>query len=253
MPSDNIAACVSDYIDDHIDDSGNNLYSGGLVVAANRDENHTRPTLVADFWQDDDNILGGRDLQAGGTWLGVTRSGRFAAVTNFAETIAEPMPPRSRGELTRNFLAAETSCRDYLQQVHLQRNEYRGFNLLISDGKAVYYYANREGNARKLDAGFYGLSNQLLDCNWPKVIEARQHLQKLATKGFEAQDLFELLAFRGDHRAHSARFIIGENYGTCAATVVSINSHQVQFEERLFDPAGNQTGQQQFNLKHQLT
>ena len=125
-----------------------------LVIAANRDEQHARPTQSAGFWQDDSNILGGRDLQAGGTWLGVTRAGRFAAVTNFAEVPPDPLPPRSRGELTSQFLMGSMDCESYLHQVDEVADEYRGFNLLISDGRQVYYYGNRSRQIRSLSPGF---------------------------------------------------------------------------------------------------
>ncbi len=220
-----------------------------LIVAANRDEQHARPTRKADYWQDNANILGGRDLQAGGTWLGVANSGRFAAVTNFAEEPPQPLPPRSRGELTSNFLMGETSCEDYLQQVDQEALEYRGFNLIISEGKDVFYYSNRERQVRQLQPGFYGLSNQLLDCDWPKVISARAHLEQLAPS-FDTHALFDLLACRGDNTAFSARFILGEQYGTGASTVVKMNHSGIYFEERNFNNKGQQTDSNNYQISY---
>ncbi|HJL60628.1 MAG TPA: NRDE family protein [Pseudomonadales bacterium] len=219
-----------------------------LVVAANRDEQHARPTLAANYWLDDPGTLGGRDLQAGGTWLGVTKSGRFAAVTNFAEEPPDPLPPRSRGDLTSDFLRRDISCRDYLAEVQHKDQEYRGFNLVISDGEVVFYYSNREKQIRQLPSGFYGLSNQLLDCNWPKVISARQHLMQCANNNFGNDTLFELLACRGDETPFSARFILGEHYGTCTSTIVKMTGTEVYFEERGFSAEGTHIATNQFEI-----
>jgi uncharacterized protein with NRDE domain len=233
-----------------------------LVVAANRDEFYGRATQRPAYWPGEAHILGGRDLQAGGTWLGVTHTGRFAAVTNFRETPVEPVPPRSRGALTADFLRSNESCLDYIERLKPIAAEFRGFNLLLNDGLATYYYSNRHsaysnrhsvdpdpaaGSAtlpggtspRRLAPGFYGLSNQLLDCDWPKVSSGRAQLQALAPAGFPAQALFELLADRGDQTPFSARFIQqSESYGTSASTVVKIKAQQVYFEERAFLPMG---------------
>jgi uncharacterized protein with NRDE domain len=219
-----------------------------LVVAANRDEQHSRPTQSADYWLDDSNVLAGRDLQAGGTWLGVTKTGRFAAVTNFAETAPDPLPPRSRGELTSQFLMGDEDCVSYLHRIDEDADQYRGFNLLISDGEQVFYYCNRVREIQRLTEGFYGLSNQVLDCNWPKVITGKQHLQRLNASKFDSAALFELLSRRGDGSDHSARFILGDQYGTCAATVVKMTVEGTYFEERNFGPDGIQASRSVYQL-----
>lgn len=218
-----------------------------LIVAANRDEQHARPTRRAGYWHDDDYILAGRDLQAGGTWLGVTRSGRFAAVTNFAEDPPDPIPPRSRGELTRNFLRQHLDCETYLSEVDQEADNYRGFNLIVSQGKDVFYYSNRQRQVQLLQPGFYGLSNQLLDCNWAKVISGRKQLKQLGPS-FHHQALFDLLAYRGDGSEHSARFILGEQYGTSASTVVKITQSGIYFEERNYDNQGHGTGNNHYQI-----
>tara|TARA_R110002072_G_scaffold1369_16_gene11454 strand:- start:13357 stop:14085 length:729 start_codon:yes stop_codon:yes gene_type:complete len=216
-----------------------------LVVAANRDEQHSRATARADYWQDHPDLLGGRDLVAGGTWLGINRNGRFAAVTNFAEVPAEPLPPRSRGELTANFLVGDMNCVDYLSAMRPHAQEYRGFNLLISDGHSVFYFSNRENQIRQLDRGFYGLSNQLLDCDWPKVTSGRNLLERQLVNSPDScsqhNRLFDLLADQGDGTPHSARFIRGDDYGTSVSTVVELSRTNIHFEERGFDPAGRGT------------
>lgn len=225
-----------------------------LVVAANRDEQHNRATARADFWQDHPNLFAGRDLVAGGTWLGINKNGRFAAVTNFAEVPAEPLPPRSRGELTADFLNGEMPCQDYLAEVRERAEQYRGFNLLLSDGQSVYYFSNRDSEIRRLERGYYGLSNQLLDCDWPKVISGRDQLEKQFANPQEACDhelsenLFGLLAYQGDGTDHSARFILGDTYGTSVSTVVELGIDIIKFEERRFDPIGHATG----TVRHSL-
>lgn len=226
-----------------------------LVVAANRDEQHSRATERAGFWHDQPGLLAGRDMVAGGTWLGVSTGGRFAAVTNFAEQPPEPLPPLSRGELTANFLSSDMDCLLYMESVQKRSESYRGFNLLLSDGKSVFYFNNRENKIRELNKGYYGLSNQLLDCNWPKVTSGRhlmkQHLLSNLHKGADTQltqELFELLACRGDNTGHSARFILGETYGTSVSTVVEVGADGIDFEERGFDPAGQSTGALSFHL-----
>lgn len=219
-----------------------------LVVAANRDEQHGRPTQRAGYWDDAPHILGGRDLQAGGTWLGVTRGGRFAAVTNFRETPADPMPPRSRGELTADFLRHEARCEDYLADIESRLQDYLGFNLLIDDGHSTWYCSNRGAAPLRLVPGVYGLSNQLLDCNWPKVNQGRAALADLAQLGFPDDDLFDLLAYEGGNEPFSARFIRGEQYGTSASTVVKFTGDQVAFLEQGFAPQGEPTQRRQFKF-----
>jgi len=218
-----------------------------LVVAANRDEFYARPTERPDFWKDAPHILGGRDLQAGGTWLGVTRGGRFAAVTNFRESPLEPVPPRSRGALTADFLRSTESCTDYLSHIKPIAHEFRGFNLIIDDGRDVYYYSNRQPEAQLLKPGCYGLSNQLLDCDWPKVSRGREQLRALGHGNFDNEALFALLADRGDQLPFSAGFIQSDTYGTSASTLVKVSQQaDIYFEERAFLPNGQTAGRRSF-------
>ncbi|MDZ7686652.1 MAG: NRDE family protein [Gammaproteobacteria bacterium] len=210
-----------------------------LVVAANRDEFYARPTARAAWWDHAPDVLGGRDLKAGGTWLGVTRGGRFAAVTNFREEPPDPLPPRSRGALTADFLTSRTSPADYLEQIRPIADEFRGFNLIVADPATVLYFSNRDEQVRELTSGFYGLSNQLLNCNWPKVNRGRKQLSRLGESGFDADDLFSLIFCDGDGEPYSQSFIATETYGTSASTVVRIaNDGDVYFEERNFGPEG---------------
>ena len=203
-----------------------------LVVAANRDEFYTRPSATVAYWPDTPQVIGGIDLEAGGTWLGISEAGRFAAVTN----VREPNMTKgacSRGALTRDFLLSDLSAADYAQQIDGQL--YSGFNLLLSDGESLLYCSNRDGKARALPPGVYGLSNHLLDSPWPKLVQARQRFTEALQHLPQEDDFFELLADQtivADEnlpqtgvpleweRLLSAVFVKSENYGTRASTLV---------------------------------
>ena len=222
-----------------------------LIVAANRDELHARPTIPADYWPETDWLIAGRDVNAGGTWLGITRSGRFAAVTNYKEEPPEPLPPLSRGELPLGFLTSDKLPMAYLEEVHETARRYRGFNLLVSDGNETAYFGNRAGQPHQLEDGCYGLSNQLLDCDWPKVGEGRSRLQQTITAEPDdlVEALFEILLDTGDGRDFSNSFIRSDVYGTRAATVVLVERDGASyFEERNFGPMGQPQSGRQFKF-----
>src|SRR5690349_1948448 len=132
-----------------------------LVVGANRDEFYDRPTSAATFWPESPSILGGRDLKAGGTWLGIDRRGRFAAVTNYRQGEREPAAPRSRGLLVRDYLATDIDAAAHIERVERDATLYNGFNLIAGDALTLLYFSNREGRTRTLGPGIYGLSNHL--------------------------------------------------------------------------------------------
>jgi uncharacterized protein with NRDE domain len=151
-----------------------------LVLSANRDEFYTRPTAEADFWREDHpQILAGRDLIANGTWLGITAQGRFAAVTNIRDPSQPELRPRSRGDLTREFLASDMSPAHWCQDLRSRFADFAGFNLLVSDGREMFYANNLLDRIEALEPGLYGLSNGELNSDWPKVNLARERLQKL--------------------------------------------------------------------------
>jgi uncharacterized protein with NRDE domain len=140
-----------------------------LVVAANRDEFHERPTEPLHFWDETPQVLAGRDLQEGGTWMGITRTGRFAAITNYRDPGRVKSGAPSRGRLVRDFLQDSPPASEYFAQLRLVTADYNGFNLLLGDETGLYYHSNYTGEIRALTAGWYGLSNHLLDTPWPKV------------------------------------------------------------------------------------
>src|SRR5262249_35087325 len=223
-----------------------------LVIAANRDEFYARPAALAHRWHDAPHVFAGRDLTAGGTWLGVSERGRFAAVTNFSETPEGPIPPGSRGDLTANFLRGDAPARAYANAI--DHRHYRGFSLLLWDGSELIYASNRNTGARALEPGVHGLANTHLDGTvWPKVTTGTRRLRELMCGRYSADDLMKLLADehvpadellpnRGNDLPFERRvapiFIRGDEYGTRASSVVTITASEVRFAEQTFGPRG---------------
>jgi uncharacterized protein with NRDE domain len=238
-----------------------------LVLAANREEFHARPTAAAEFWQEHPGLLAGRDLQAGGTWLGITRTGRFAAITNYREPLAPELQlEHSRGHLVRDFLTGKASPRSHAGQLHELGAVYRGYNLLLGDPDQLSYVSNRSDRPIAVSPGIHGLSNHLLDTDWPKVHSGQAHLESiLADDAVEPEALFELLTDRtltpGEmpedfensdlpEQLMKHYFIVSPVYGTRSSTVLLVGRDgNVEFIERQFDPAGNTTGTGKFEFR----
>ena len=225
-----------------------------LIVLANRDEFYDRPSLAAGFWPDFPSIYAGRDLIGGGTWLGVTKSGRFAAVTNYRDPSA-PVGKRSRGELVAGYLRSEAASERYLAEIAKRSNEYSGFNLLVGEiskgRRELFYYSNRGGDPAELSSGIYGLSNHLLDTPWPKVALGKQRFEQLVSSGVvDRGRSFEILAdetLAADadlpstgipyeaEKAISAIFIKTPGYGTRCSTLLTFDREMNwEMEERVF-------------------
>jgi uncharacterized protein with NRDE domain len=231
-----------------------------LVLAGNRDEFYARPTAPADFWDDHPQILAGRDLEQGGTWLGIHRSGRLAAVTNYRDGRANRRGVRSRGGLVSGFLTSDLPPQEYLQGVHRERADYDGFNLLVGTPDALFSYSNRSEQLAEVEPGVHGLSNHLLDSPWPKVERGKAALGHLRDSDPEAlvDHLFAVLADRAaapDHvlpdtgidlereRMLSSAFIATPNYGTRCSTILLIDTAgRVSFTERTH-PTDHDTAQ----------
>jgi uncharacterized protein with NRDE domain len=216
-----------------------------LLFCANRDERHARPSAAAAWWRDHPQILGGRDLVAGGSWLAVDRRGRLAAVTNFRD--ADPRPaPRSRGALVADYLASDRSVDDYARTLPRGAAEYGPFSLLLLDGTDLRCVSNRAPPAH-LGPGVHALSNAAYGVEWPKIRSARAGLEALLETPAPLDRLFELLAQRGataqgDERYRTAHFIDGETYGTRSSTLVLVDRERVvTFAERSFDAAARVT------------
>jgi len=195
-----------------------------LVVAANRDEFHARPAAPAAFWEDQPTILAGRDLEARGTWMGISRGGRFAAVTNYRGG-TEPRAAQSRGSLVTAFLANGSPPAQYIDEVQEKAASYSGFNLLVSDGAELWWMSNRDSEPRRLESGIYGLGNLLLDS--PDVVPRKQRFAHALESGAAVEPLFSVLA--------EAR-IVDPVYGTRCSTVFFGR----RYVERSFAPDGTE-------------
>lgn len=223
-----------------------------LVLAANRDEFYARPTRPAGYWPDNPSILAGRDLQSGGTWLGVTTTGRLAAVTNYRELDRQLPNPRSRGLLAADFLAGDMPPAEFLEFLKTSGQRYKGFNLLFGDRSGLFCYSNRNGAENVVSPGIHGLSNHLLDTPWPKVTSAKARLAALLGKDAEdPEQYFAALADRTPfpddtlpdtgvgidrERLLSSIFVTSETYGTRFTTLVFIDrGNNVRFLERSHD------------------
>ena len=240
-----------------------------LVVAANRDEYHERPAAALGLWPPPAEILAGRDLRAGGTWLALDRGRRFGVVTNFRELqTARPGAP-SRGALIPHYLGGPGGPAQFFADLSAQAAGYSGFNLLVSDAESLWYGSNRATPfARPLAAGVYGLSNELLDTPWPKLLRVRRGFEAwLGRAEADAAALFELLTDRTPaaqdapapqghsglpmewERVLSAPFVLHPLYGTrCSSVVLLEPGGALYFAERRFDARGTPLGETEFRL-----
>jgi uncharacterized protein with NRDE domain len=236
-----------------------------LVVAANRDEFYNRKTAAADFWQDQPSIVGGRDLEAGGTWLAMSKKGRIAMVTNYRDLKNIKTNAPSRGGLVTDYLVSHDSTLDYMSKVESVGKAYNGFNLIAGDLNDFYYYSNFGNGVEKISAGLHGLSNHLLDTAWPKVARGKKRVSEILEGKFNYKDLFtvlydvetaadDLLPDTGvgleRERALSSMFIKSPGYGTRCSTVVLVNNdNEVLFVERVFDLTTFAFSEKSFTLK----
>src|SRR5882757_3139464 len=238
------------------------------VIAANRDEFHSRVAEPAHWWQDRPQILAGRDLVAGGTWLGITRTGRFAALTNYRSPQHRRTDAPSRGSLVTGALESLGSTEGDLEGLQRVGSGYNGFNLIFSDGQRLGVYESVPGAGRVLAPGIYGLSNHVLDTPWPKVERAKARLQALLDRTTDPVSVLELL--RDDRpapdedlpgtgmsleweRLLSSAFIRGEDYGTRCSTVIRIDPRgKVCFDEWTWDASGSESGREsrQFEISN---
>lgn len=234
-----------------------------LIVAANRDEFYGRPAKEAHFWEDEPDILAGRDLQQMGTWLGVSKSGRFSALTNYRDPSLPEIGKISRGALVRDSLTAESSPEDFLKSI--DPDSYTGFNILLGDPDNLYYYSNMHKEIVEITPGTHGLSNHLLNTPWPKVVKGINSLENYleGAHDVDPDDLFELLrdSEQADdtvlpdsgvglefERMLSPMFIKTPEYGTRSATVLLVDyDNNVTFAERVYDK-GEFANQQLFSF-----
>ena len=235
-----------------------------LVVAANRDEYFERPSRAAAFWDDAPEVLAGRDLTAQGTWLGVTRAGRFASITNYRNPAERMATAPSRGRLVTDFLTQGDRPSAYFAGIAPQARTYNGFSMLAADRRSLAFFSNREGVVRLVEPGLHGLSNELLDTPWPKVEKGKQRLGALLDRPFDPEAYLQLL---GDtepaHDPHlpdtgvgiewerklSSIRIAGGDYGTRCSTVVRIGADgKAELWERSYGREGDAIGTLHFSF-----
>jgi len=229
-----------------------------LILAANRDEFYKRPSATAGFWHDDPNILGGKDLQAGGSWMTVSKQGKFAAVTNFRDPKNIRPDAASRGKLPTNFLQTIQSAEEYLNSIHEKAGRFNGFNLLVGNFHELFHYSNYERKLNPISRGVHGLSNALLNTPWPKVELAKEKLDKLIREDFNHDDLIAMMADeaiaddevlpdtgipKDMERSLSSMCIRMPEYGTCCSTAITVDRDgKVEFTEKSY-PVGNRKDQ----------
>ena len=224
-----------------------------LIAAANRDEFYQRPSLPACWWEDHPDIYAGRDLQNRGTWMGITKSGRFAAVTNVRTGTPQCPDALSRGLLVANYLSSSATPEEYTAEVAKSANYYNGFNLLVADARQMIWYTNAdtddERNGRALGPGIYGLCNGTLDSPWPKVVRTKAQFASLLCQGAPEEAYFEMLTDTTKasdcrlpktgvpiewERALSSVYIDTPEYGTRTSTVVQLHAQNgAVLKERL--------------------
>jgi len=230
----------------------NNHPTYKLIVAANRDEFYNRKTAAADYWKDHPTLLGGRDLEASGTWMGMTTSGRISMLTNYRDPLnINPLAP-SRGKLVSDYLISDLSGHEYLKKISSHGKTYNGFNLINGTADELYYYSNYAEGIQQIKPGLHGLSNHLLDTSWPKVERGKEKLKPiLAQSKIIPEELFSFLyddQRASDNvlpqtglslereRALSSMFIKTDNYGSRCSTIILVDqSNRVQFIERVYN------------------
>lgn len=236
-----------------------------LIIAANRDERYARPALGADYWSDAPDILAGRDLEHGGTWLGVTRTGRFAALTNYRDPVHERVNVLSRGHLTTEYLNSTLTPQEYIMRIRTDAGKYNGFNLLVGNPSEIWYYSNISSQSFAVNPGIHGLSNQLLNSAWPKVERGKQLLLQALAGPVDEMVLLALLA--DDQRPEDSRLpdtgvglelervlspicIVSDGYGTRTQSVLTFrHDGRIRFYDRSRTESGKwQDRSYQFKL-----
>jgi len=224
-----------------------------LIFAANRDEFYRRPTATAHWWQEHEHVLGGKDMKAGGSWLGISKTGKIAALTNFREPDNIKQGAPSRGDIIRDFLTEEWSTSNYTQRLEEKGKTYNGFNLIYGHIDQLHYFSNRTSGSQKITPGIYGLSNHLLDTPWPKVVKGKEKLSEYIRSANpsteEAINWLYDTALAPDvelpatgvprewERILSAMFILSPKYGTRSSTAILVDlNDRVTFHERSYIP-----------------
>ena len=236
-----------------------------LILVANRDEFYERPTQVAHFWKTHQNLLAGKDLEAGGTWIGVNRLGHIAAVTNYRDPVNYQNNKATRGQIPVNFLDSVISADSYINSLEKEASKFNGFNLLALDQENLIHYNNQNGGPSRLKEGIHAVSNATLNTPWPKVVRSKELFKTLIDGHFSHDDLIEMM---GDSKtadprdlpdtgipkdmeeAVSAMCIRTEKYGTCSTTAITITyDGEVAFTEKSYPVGKRIEGIERFSFK----
>jgi uncharacterized protein with NRDE domain len=238
-----------------------------LILAGNRDEFYARPAQSAAFWADDPNVLTGKDLQGGGTWFGITRTGRLATITNYRDPESIKMNAPSRGLIISRYLSSTEDPQSYLKELIKDAGQHNGFNLLLGDKNELFWFSNKGDGIRKLTSGIYGVSNHLLDTPWPKVVSGKSEFARLISEQEipEPENFFKIM---GNHTAAADKdlpdtgvgiemermlspiFITSPYYGTRSTTLLFIdNNDNITFMERTFNENPGHASTSTYNFK----
>ncbi|WP_158969561.1 NRDE family protein [Paraglaciecola sp. L3A3] len=235
-----------------------------LMIAANRDEFFARPTAESNFWSDNNNILAGRDLEAGGSWMGINQGGFLAALTNIRNPQRNNTKAISRGKLVSNYLTQPSQ--NYATNLSQTKDQYNGYNLLFGKWDKLEVYNNHFDQIVSLTSGIHSLSNEKLDSSWPKMNKGKSKLETLCQtqKNITPENLFDLLfdSNKADdqhlpktgislehERRLSPIFILGEEYGTRSSTVLTVDKNQqVNWYERTYNNKANCLSEKSFHF-----
>ncbi len=236
-----------------------------LILVANRDELYERPTKVAHYWNGPNQLLAGKDLEAGGTWIGVNQMGHIAAVTNYRDPTNYQNNKASRGQIPVNFLDSRVLADQYIRNLEKESSRFNGYNLLVLDNNDLMHYNNQNGEPSKLADGIHAVSNATLNTPWPKVVRSKEMFKSIVESNFSHDDLIEMM---GDSKtanledlpdtgipkdleeAVSAMCIRTEKYGTCSTTAITItNDGEVSFTEKSYPVGKRNEGIERFSFK----
>jgi uncharacterized protein with NRDE domain len=236
-----------------------------LIVAANRDEFYNRPTQQAKYWEEFPSLLAGKDLSAGGTWMGITKQGKFCAITNYRDLRNLKQNAPSRGDLVLSYLTSEINSANFVDELQTKGNEYNGFNLLFGDVDSLTYFSNQSDETQILSPGIYGLSNHFIDTPWFKNTRSKQMFESIISNKLLAEE--ELITMLQDsieapedqlpdtgvgkewEKILSPIFIHSEKYGTRCSTMITVsNENEVTFTEVSYNALGYETERNSFEF-----
>jgi len=231
-----------------------------LIVVANRDEYHDRPSVAMDCWADHPDVLAGRDLREGGTWLGITKSGKFCTVTNHRTDTVSDHSALSRGNLVRHYLVEGLDSESFRQFLTEKGDRYRPFNLAFGQGAELLAYSNQDKRFRDLSSGFHSISNGPMDCLWPRMSRGLCLLADLVSERSEVdvsalhalmrdRDASECEATDAENHSSSSLFILGDHYGTRATTCFLVGHDDMRIAETCYDESGQVTGRRDFTVE----